>query len=135
MKKQKKAGDNISLKTKKTEAVEVLDWINCQLNLMDSIRYLIENEIKENGIRNLQNFIPANRDISGATLSAMKAETANGIVNQHEIASTIEEQTDVQPPMTIKQTEITQTHEKDMSPSTEDEADEDIDDDDIESWV
>jgi len=32
-----------------------------QSNLTDSIRYLIEEEIKKNGIRNLQEFIPAVR--------------------------------------------------------------------------
>ncbi|MFD0871912.1 hypothetical protein [Paenibacillus residui] len=61
MKKLKKPGDNISLKTKKNEAPAIIDWINSQTNLMDSIRYLIENEIRENGVRNLQNYIPAER--------------------------------------------------------------------------
>ncbi|EIT86028.1 hypothetical protein A374_06901 [Fictibacillus macauensis ZFHKF-1] len=61
MKKQKKPGDNISLKTKKNEAPAIIDWINAQSNLMDSIRFLVENEIKANGVRNLQQHVPSDR--------------------------------------------------------------------------
>ncbi|MDN4071466.1 hypothetical protein [Fictibacillus terranigra] len=64
MKKQKKPGDNISLKTKKNESPAIIDWINSQTNLMDSIRYLVENEIKANGVRNLQQHVPADRGFS-----------------------------------------------------------------------
>lgn len=64
MKKAKNPGDNISLKTKKNELPAVMEWLNCQTNLMDSIRYLIENEISSNGIRNLQQYIPAERNIA-----------------------------------------------------------------------
>jgi hypothetical protein len=62
MKKTKQPGDNISLKTKKTEDHSVMQWINVQSNLMDSLRYLIENEIKSNGVRNLQAYIPVERN-------------------------------------------------------------------------
>lgn len=61
MKKNKLPGDNISLKTKKTEDPLVMAWLNAQTNLMDSIRYLIENEIKQSGVRNLQTYIPMER--------------------------------------------------------------------------
>lgn len=61
MKKEKLPGTNISLKTKKNESPAVMEWLNCQTNLMDSIRYLIENEIRANGVRNLQLHIPAER--------------------------------------------------------------------------
>lgn len=61
MKKNKLPGDNISLKTKKTEDPLVMAWLNAQTNLMDSIRYLIENEIRQNGVRNLQTYIPVER--------------------------------------------------------------------------
>ncbi|OIJ21852.1 hypothetical protein BKP45_03925 [Anaerobacillus alkalidiazotrophicus] len=129
MKKQKKAGDNISLKTKKTEAEEILNWINSQSNLMDSIRYLIENEIRENGVRNLQNFIPANRDISGINFSNVNNEAANPVVNS-EIAATLEEQTPIPPSSNAEQTDITNEEEKNKA-----ETEEDIDDEDIESWL
>lgn len=61
MKKTKAPGDNISLKTKKTEDPLVMAWLNAQTNLMDSIRYLVENEIRQNGVRNLQTYIPMER--------------------------------------------------------------------------
>ncbi|WP_245850876.1 hypothetical protein [Paenibacillus herberti] len=73
MKKIKQPGENISLKTKKNESPEVMDWINGQSNLMDSIRYLVENEIREHGVRNLQLFIPAERGTLVAGTAAGRA--------------------------------------------------------------
>ncbi|GAA3410476.1 hypothetical protein ACFFNY_21630 [Paenibacillus hodogayensis] len=64
MKKQKLPGENISLKTKKNESAVIMDWINSQSNLMDSIRYLIENELRANGLRNLQHYIPSDRPLA-----------------------------------------------------------------------
>ncbi len=61
MKKTKLAGDNISLKTRKNEDPHVMAWLNMQTNLMDSLRYLVENEIMQHGVRNLQMFIPMER--------------------------------------------------------------------------
>lgn len=100
MKKVKQPGDNISLKTKKNESAAIMEWINSQSNLMDSIRYLIENEISAKGIRNLQNFIPAERniDLSGA--------------RHHE------------------QVEEPQIQQQALPP-----VEDDIDDEDIESWI
>jgi hypothetical protein len=66
VKKVKQPGDNISLKTKKSENPLVMEWINAQTNLMDSLRYLIENEISRHGVRNLQAFIPAERNLLGS---------------------------------------------------------------------
>jgi hypothetical protein len=40
---------------------DVLRFLECQSNFSDSIVYLIEKEIMENGIRNLGNFIPQER--------------------------------------------------------------------------
>ncbi|OMF30043.1 hypothetical protein BK133_16875 [Paenibacillus sp. FSL H8-0548] len=62
MKKVKLPGGNISLKTKKTEDPLVMQWLNAQSNLMDSLRYLVENEIAQNGVRNLQAFVPMERN-------------------------------------------------------------------------
>lgn len=70
MKKLKNPGDNISLKTKKSEDPAIMEWINSQSNLMDSIRYLIENEVRQNGVRNLQSFIPADRSLAVAPIVA-----------------------------------------------------------------
>lgn len=54
-------GKNFTVATKKDESEAVLDWLNMQSNLSDSIRYLIESDIARNGIRNLQEHIPAIR--------------------------------------------------------------------------
>lgn len=50
------------VKFKKDESKEVLEFANIQSNFCDTIRYLIEKEIAENGVRNLQKFIPPVRD-------------------------------------------------------------------------
>jgi len=84
MKKTKSPGDNISLKTKKNEDPLVMAWLNAQTNLMDSIRYLVENEIRQNGVRNLQTYIPmersglhdASQQIAVAAEAAAVAEVA-----------------------------------------------------------
>jgi hypothetical protein len=113
MKKIKKAGENISLKTKKNEDPAIMEWINGQSNLMDSIRYLIENEIHQNGIRNLQQFIPAQRSFN---LSASGSPSGARPVSAAQIAAAAETpHPAVQPPV----------------PAEED----DIDDEDIESWT
>jgi len=61
VKKLKQPGENISLKTKKSEDPLVMEWLNAQINLMDSLRYLMENEIVQHGVRNLQTFVPVER--------------------------------------------------------------------------
>ena len=40
---------------------ELIKFVNFQINLNDTITYLIEKEIAENGIRNLQGIIPYSR--------------------------------------------------------------------------
>lgn len=50
------------IKFKKNEKTEILEFANMQSNFNDTIRYLIEKEIAENGIRNLQEHIPPVRD-------------------------------------------------------------------------
>lgn len=40
---------------------KVIEWAEAQGNFNDAVTYLIEKEIAENGIRNLENFIPAKR--------------------------------------------------------------------------
>jgi hypothetical protein len=41
---------------------ELMKFASAQTNFTDSVRYLIEKEIFENGVRNLQEYIPSNRD-------------------------------------------------------------------------
>lgn len=50
------------IKFKVNENQIVLEFANKQKNFQDTIRYLIEKEIAENGIRNLQTIIPNERD-------------------------------------------------------------------------
>lgn len=80
MKKTKQPGENISLKTKKNEDPSIMNWINAQTNLMDSLRYLIEKEVFQNGVRNLQTFIPAERNVQAMlTVQEAREETAISI--------------------------------------------------------
>ncbi|GGF93513.1 hypothetical protein [Paenibacillus abyssi] len=119
MKKTKQPGDNISLKTKKTEDPAVMKWINEQSNLMDSLRYLIENEIVQNGVRNLQMFIPVERNLlhAGQPQQQQAAIIAPALGAAREVSTAAEERGELQ---------------SDRSePPVEDE----IDDDDIESWI
>jgi len=55
---------NFPLRFKKNERDGVLEWCNMQGNFNDAIRFLIEKEVYENGIRNLETIIPAYRDDS-----------------------------------------------------------------------
>jgi len=58
-----KPGKPVVLKLREDEQQLVLDWINAQTVHGDSLRYLIQKDIAENGIRNLQLIIPQYRDI------------------------------------------------------------------------
>jgi hypothetical protein len=111
VKKTKLPGDNISLKTKKTEDPAVMQWINAQTNLMDSLRYLIENEIVANGVRNLQAYVPAERNVLNAAQSATHADAGGA----RAAGSGLREP--------AKQPEPVQA------------AEDEIDDEDIQSWI
>ncbi|MBG9587672.1 hypothetical protein [Cytobacillus firmus] len=49
----KKPGSQIPLKLKENEPNHIVDWFNAQGTIADSIRYLIEKDIAENGIRDV----------------------------------------------------------------------------------
>ncbi|MVP02138.1 hypothetical protein [Paenibacillus lutrae] len=55
------AGQMLGIRTSNQEDSIVIDWYNNQGNLSDAIRYLVEQEIRQHGLRNLQNFIPSKR--------------------------------------------------------------------------
>jgi hypothetical protein len=115
--KPKKPGDNISLKTKKNESPVIIEWINGQTNLMDSIRYLIENEVTANGVRNLQHHIPAQR--------ALPAQLKPDPANQVESFKTKLKNVDIAAiEVAVTRSEIKQ--------STSDDK---IDEEDIDSWL
>lgn len=93
MKKLKEPGGNISLKTKKNEDPAIMQWLNAQSNLMDSIRYLIENEVRQYGVRNLQTFVPAERPFSVSATAAVEAGVSAGqaaVVHNQELAAAVE---------------------------------------------
>ncbi|MFD2614706.1 hypothetical protein [Paenibacillus gansuensis] len=56
-------GKPVVMKTREDEEELVMAWLNLQNTYSDSIRYLIQKEIAENGLRNLQEFIPQFRSI------------------------------------------------------------------------
>lgn len=139
--KEKKQGDHIILRLKNNESAIILDWINRQSNLSDAIRYLIEEEIKANQIRDLQEHIPAKRQAlseighlqqaAGHTPSASDvdepiqtpAEDAPGIA-QEAVPSAENEKTKK------PQTDESRQHRRDQ-PEEEEEETEDI----IDSWM
>lgn len=58
-------GKPVVMKTREDEEELLMEWINIQTTYSDSIRYLIQKEIAENGLRNFQEFIPQFRTIDG----------------------------------------------------------------------
>lgn len=84
-----------------------MQWINAQTNLMDSIRYLIENEIVRSGVRNLQAYIPSERNMLNPASNAGPAFGA----------------------YTEQAAEVEIAAEPELAPEDE------FDEDDIESWI
>ena len=127
MKKTKLPGDNISLKTKKTEDPLVMQWLNTQTNLMDSLRYLVENEIMLNGVRNLQAFVPMERNmLQGSAASQQPSEYRPHIAGMEQMAAAAESTDDVKA--------AEEAPAAPAAPAFEPVIDEEIDDDDIEAW-
>lgn len=122
MKKTKLPGDNISLKTKKTEDPLVMQWLNSQSNLMDSLRYLVENEISLNGVRNLQAFVPMERNMLQGTSASQQAAS-----EYRPYAAGIEQ-------MAAASEEAAAVEKAPSASAPETVAEEEIDDDDIEAW-
>ncbi|MFC5402442.1 hypothetical protein [Cohnella soli] len=56
-------GKPIVLKLREDEEDIVCKWLNLQSAYSDSLRYLIQQEIAVNGLRNLQQFIPQHRTV------------------------------------------------------------------------
>jgi hypothetical protein len=155
VKKTKQPGENISLKTKKTEDPSVMIWINAQTNLMDSLRYLIENEILQNGVRNLQTVIPMERNVltinpslQDRTLNVFHSEPSStaaavAAVGMRELQESREEvlagksdqQEEPEHPIPSAHREDTKPPEGAEHSELEPSDDEEIDDDDIEAWI
>ena len=61
----KKMPNQFTIRFKNSVDPRILEFANLQDNFSDTILYLIEKEIGENGIRNLQTVIPPVRSIEG----------------------------------------------------------------------
>ncbi|MBD2870271.1 hypothetical protein [Paenibacillus arenilitoris] len=120
MKKTKLPGENISLKTKKSEDPLVMQWLNAQSNLMDSLRYLIEKEIYQNGVRNLQAYVPAERSVlHGGSAEAQEVAFVPVAAGKQETAAAAEA-----------------AQEAERLPDAPQAApEEEIDEEDIEAWI
>lgn len=62
--KKKELKRSFTFRAKDNEHETILKWLNGQDNVTDSLRYLIEREIIQNGVRNLQHNIPSERDFN-----------------------------------------------------------------------
>ncbi|MCK6259548.1 hypothetical protein LCY76_23550 [Fictibacillus sp. KIGAM418] len=69
VRKPKEAGGIVTWKLKQNEPQLILDWLNQQDNVMDSLRFLVEQEIVTNGIRNMQLHIPSSRSLEHYNVS------------------------------------------------------------------
>jgi len=122
MKKTKLPGENISLKTKKSEDPLIMLWLNSQSNLMDSLRYLVENEIAVNGVRNLQAFVPMERNrLQGSSSLQQGSESQPSLTGAEQLAAAVVE---------ASAASATPIPDHKAAPVVEEE----IDDDDIEAW-
>ena len=73
------------MKMREDEEEMVLNWLNMQTVYSDSIRFLIQKEIAENGLRNLQHFIPQFRTVD--TLKAQILSATNEVPVQSILTS------------------------------------------------
>lgn len=70
----------------------IKEFCKKQSNLTDAIRYLIEEDIKKNGIRNLQEYIPAVRSRLDLTINV---ETDPLVENSFEEKRVIDKKNDI----------------------------------------
>ncbi|WP_054943719.1 hypothetical protein [Paenibacillus ihuae] len=67
-------GKPIVIKLREDEEALVMEWLNMQTLYSDSIRYLIQKEIAENGLKNLQLYVPQFR-----TIESLKTQMAQAV--------------------------------------------------------
>ncbi|MDP5276110.1 hypothetical protein [Chengkuizengella axinellae] len=137
--KEKTQGSSISGRFTNNESQLILDWWNTQSKAFESVKYLIEKEILQNGINNLNQIIPLDRDLD--RLIALKEnehpealrliEQIYGITNKQISVSSLSQeevitgtigQTKINKPITpIKESVEIQTNNIHVTPSTEKE--------------
>lgn len=71
-KKLKKRGDPVIMRTKKNEPEYIMEWLNEQSNLSESLRYLIEQYVSENGVRDVREDV-LNRQPGGLSVKNKKS--------------------------------------------------------------
>jgi phosphoenolpyruvate carboxylase len=76
-----KPGKPAVMKLRLDEEQLIIDWINAQTVYGDSMRYLIQKDIAEHGIRNLQLHVPSMRDIE--TIRVQLRQEQSGVTYQH----------------------------------------------------
>lgn len=69
----KKRLNQFTVRFKNNVDPRIIEFANFQDNFSDTILYLIEKEIGENGIRNLQTIIPPIRSIEGFSITGQAA--------------------------------------------------------------
>ena len=131
-------GENVSFKTRKEEHESIMTWINTQDNLTDSLRFLIEREISENGIRNLQEYVPATRNFNPGSPNRIIAQPSTQFTAPVYHASEapnkprIEEDSKRVPE---SKPVVSKKHTKKQQASTKKPVNSEISEDDIESWA
>lgn len=128
-----------------------MSWLNSQSNLMDSIRYLVECEISSNGVRNLQACIPVERGElqensgQGRPESTLFGDsTASVGLELQRGATHFAVSTDLSGSATLSESaaseeaaaaasQLAATSEAESAAMAE-EAEEEVDDEDIEAW-
>ncbi|WP_209124363.1 hypothetical protein [Alkalihalobacillus sp. BA299] len=80
-KKLKQRGDSVILRTKKNEPNFIIDWLNSQSNISESLRHLIEKDVAEYGIRDVNDEI-LNKHAYGHTYIANTEAENQPSINQ-----------------------------------------------------
>ncbi|WP_061311269.1 hypothetical protein [Clostridium botulinum] len=110
-------------RTKKEEHPYVVDWLEGQSNLNDAIRFLIEEDIKKNGVRDLSKYIPAIRSLPNAPSPNVIKKMDN--VKKHEEEKQIQQEE--------KEIEVQKVKEKEIEKEVNNDDNNDNNFDDIPS--
>ncbi|KZE68028.1 hypothetical protein AWM68_17820 [Fictibacillus phosphorivorans] len=86
-KQKKKPGDIVTWKLRVDESPMIVEWINNQDNIMDSLRFLVEKEIFANGNVNLQLVVPSVRQFN---IEEQRSEPSTIYLNNYETPTKVE---------------------------------------------
>lgn len=88
MEKEKILKKSYTFRPKVNEAPEIIDFLIEQTNFNDAIRYLIEKEVIDNGIRDIVKFIPSVREIK-TSLDTLDKKLSNASNEDNNIKNDI----------------------------------------------